>query len=605
LLAILLATALGAAWLGYRRAEATPASIAVLPFRNLSAGDSYFADGISEEILDQLTREPAFRVAGPASTAQVAGEADVRKVGRALGVDYILEGSVRPSRDQVRISAALVQTRDGTRLWSQTYDRNMTDILAIQSAIGEAVAGELKRRLVHTVATAPPINGQAYVLYLNARGLLRSDNPEEGQEALKLLRQVIKVNPGFAPAWSSMAEAIDLDARTRDREGLIAAIPQARAAAERALQLDPNQAEAHRLLATLSGGDTPEAMFHQRRAAELDPRSGEGLVALAISQHVAGDFARALASHKRAHAVDPLWSTPQRNVLDVMSELGDRRGAETWVQTAFPDDGMLKKFALARAAYHSGDFSEAARIWSDLAKGETQWSSPSKLSLQNVILMLGLTKEGPSRPPRPNIGQDRFIPTRVWMTAAPSASEWQWRNRSPAAELVYQDENVIAAKLMLADGRARELVATYDSPIGLLGVRRGLTIGTCYVQNAAVVAVALRAVGRIAEATGILEQADAAVRNAYRRGPVPLWLEDDAAGIWALQGKNAQAIGALDRALRRGSMHATRTDLVRLADEPALRSLHGDRRFEALLAKYDARYRNERQETARILNMQV
>jgi TolB-like protein/DNA-binding winged helix-turn-helix (wHTH) protein len=604
LVALLIASAAVGAWLRYGRAEAAPASIAVLPFRNLSGGDAYFAQGMSEEILDQLTREPGFRVAGSASTAQVAGESDLRKVGRSLGVDYVLEGSVRPGRDRVRISASLVRTSDGTRLWSETFDRKLDDALEIQSAIGQAVASGLKRRLVYTAAVARPINGRAYAIYLNARGLLRSDNPEAGQEALKLLREVIKIDPGFAPAWSSVAEAIDLDARTKDSEGLIAAIPQARAAAERALQLDPSLADAHRLLATLSGGDSPEAMVHQRRAAELDRRSGEGLVALALSQHVSGDFARSLVTQKRAHLADPLWSTPPRIALDVTSELGDRRGAEAWVQTAFPDDAMLKSFALARVAYHSGDFSEAARRWAALAKSESQWSSPSRLSLQNVVLMLGISKERPSRPPRPTIGQDRFIPTRVWMTAAPSASEWQRRNRSQAAELVYQDEDVIAAKLMLAAGRAQELAATYDSPIGLLGVRHGVTIGTCYVQNAAVAALALRAVGRNAEATAILEQADAAVRSAYRRGPVPLWLEDDAAGVWALQGKTAQAIGALDRALRRGSMHATRTDLARLADEPALRSLRGDPRFEAVLARYDARYRDERQETARILSLQ-
>ena len=604
LVALVIAAALGFAWLRYRSAEAAPASIAVLPFRNLSGGDAYFAEGMSEEILDQLTREPAFRVAGPASSAQAADEADLRKVGRRLGVDYILQGSVRPGRDRVRINAALVRTSDGTRLWSQTYDRKLDDILGIQTAIGQAVATGLKRRLV-AAAPARPIDGQSYALYLNARGLLRSDNPEAGQEALKLLRQVNKVNPGFAPAWTSVAEAIDLAARTKDSEGLIAAIPQARAAAERALQLDPTLTNAHYSLAMLSGGDTPEAMFHQRRAAQLEPRSAEGLLALAASQHVSGDFAQALASDKRAHAVDPLWSLPPRIVLDVTSELGDRRGAEAWVHADFPDDAMLKSFALARVAYHSGDFSEAARRWSNLASGETQWSSPSKLSLQNLLLMLGLSNERPSRPPRPAIGQDRFIPVRVWMTAAPSDMEWRARNRSPAAELVYQDENVIAAKLMLSSRRAKELVATYDGPIGLLGIRGGLNIGTCYAQNATIVALALRAVGRNAEADSILQQADAAVQIAYRRGPVPLWLDEDAAAVWALQGKRTQAIGALDRALRRGSMHATRTDLPRLSDEPALRPLHGDPRFAAVQAKYDANFARERRETAEALKLHL
>ena len=605
-LAIMVAASLAFAWFRSDRAEATPASIAVLPFRNLSSGDAYFAQGLSEEIQDQLTREPALRVAGPASSTEAAGEADARKVGRSLGVDYLLEGSVRPGPGRVRISAALVRTKDGTRLWSETYDRKLDDILDIQSAIGLAVANSLKRRLIYTGAAASsPISGQAYVLYLQARGLIRSDDPQSGQEALRLLHQVIKTNPRFAPAWSAIAEAIDLDARTKDTEGLIAAIPQARQAAERALQLDGNLADAHEELAELSGGDTPEAIAHLQRAAALSPRSAYGLRAMATSQHVSGEFTKSLVNHRRAHDADPMWSAPTRTILDVISELGDRTGADAWVNQEFPEDPLLRSFALARAAYHAGDFSEAARRWSDLAKGQSQWASPSKLSLQNVLLMLRLSNEQPSRPPRPGIGRDSFTPARVWLAAAPSPSEWQRRNRSSAAELVYRNDNVVAAKLMLTEDRAKELVATYDSPIGLLGVRRGLTVGTCYLQNAAIAALALRAVGRGAEANVILGQADLAIKGAYRAGAVPLWFEEDAAGIWAVQGKSAEAIGALERAVRRGSMHATRTDLLRLEDEPALRPLRGDPRFEAVRTKYEAHFERERQETARALNLKA
>ena len=590
-------------WLRYGRAEAAPASIAVLPFRNLSSGDQYFAQGLSEEILDQLTSEPAFRVAGPASTAEMASESDPRKLGRSLGVDYLLEGSVRPGRDRLRISAALIRTSDGTRLWSQTFDRAPDDILEIQSAIGQAVADGLKLRLVHTAPVTRAIDGQSYALYLSARGLLRSQNPEAGQEAMRLLRAVIKTNPGFAPAWSELAEALELDSETKDREGVIGVIPQARQAAAHAIQLDPNLAEPHRALSALFGGDTPDAVANDVRAAALDPRSAEGLLSLSNAQHVSGDFAQSLASARRAHDADPLLAGPPRLVLNITAELGDHHAAEAWVKQGFPGDPGLQSFALARAAYYAGDFSEAARRWSELANGASEWSSPSRLSLQNVLLMLGLSKEPPSRPPRPFIGPNRMMPVRIWMTQAPTSSEWQWRNRSSAAELVYRDDNVIAAKLMLGEGRARELAATYDSPIGLLGVRRGVTVGTCYLENAAITAIALRAVGRNAEADAILGQADAAIEGAYRRGAVPLWLEQDAAGIWALQGKNDKAVIALDRALRRGSTHTNRTDLPRLEDEPAFRSLRGNRGYEVVRAKYAALLARERRETARALNL--
>ena len=140
IVALVLAIALAASWYRFGRAQASPASIAVLPFRNLSAGTPYFAEGISEEILAQLTREPTFRVAGPASTEEFKAESDYRKIGRSLGVDYVLEGSVRPGTDHLRINAALVRTKDGTHVWSETYDRSPDDILQVQSAIAQAVA---------------------------------------------------------------------------------------------------------------------------------------------------------------------------------------------------------------------------------------------------------------------------------------------------------------------------------------------------------------------------------------------------------------------------------------------------------------------------------
>ena len=189
--------------LGQTKSE--PASIAVLSFRNLSSGDPFLAEGIGEEILNQLGREQQFRVAGRASSSAFGHDPDVREVGRRLNVDYVLEGNVRSDAGRVRVSASLVKTSDGMRLWSETYDRNLEDLLAIQSAIGQAVASGLKRKLVHLAASnAQEVNGEAYALYLNARGLLRSQNPQVGTDAVANLREVIRLDPDFAPAWSPL-----------------------------------------------------------------------------------------------------------------------------------------------------------------------------------------------------------------------------------------------------------------------------------------------------------------------------------------------------------------------------------------------------------------
>lgn len=587
-----------------RSVQAEPASIAVLPFQDLSSGDSFFAEGVSEEIMGQLAREPAFRVAGSASAAQFKGPSDPRKVGKALRVDYLLEGSVRPGGDRVRVNAALIRTSDGMRIWSATYDRRLDDILEIQSAIGQSIANGLRRKLVNAApGAARAVNGEAYALYLSARGLLRTGNPQTAQDAINLLKQAIRLDPGFAPAWSSLALGLQLNGLTTGTDGMIAVLPRAQSAARRALQLDPELADAHGVLADVLGRDTPEGLARLRRAAELDPRSSEGQIWLGQAHQISGEYAEALAAYSRAHDLDPLLPGPVRILVDVNAEMGDRPAAEAIVKRGFPDDAMLQQFALGRVAWLSGDFSEAARRWSIVAEeSSSRWASPAKLSLEDTLFLLKLSTKPPSRPARPLVGQNRNGP-RVWMSEAPSPAEWKNRNRSFAAALINHDVNVVAAKRMLASGRARELVATYYGPTGLLYMRPGVRVGVCDLHEAALVAMALQIAGRREEADALLGEADALLRAAYRRGPVPTWFDEDAAAIWAVQGKSGQAIEALERALRRGATHAGRSDLPTVAEEPALRSLRGNPRFEAVRKKYEAHYAKERQETARALKV--
>ena len=598
-LALLIAAAGLFVW-QQRLVQAEPASIAVLPFRNMSRGDPYFAEGVGEEILNQLAREPAFQVVGRASAAQFGAESDPREVGRKLGVDYLLEGSVRSDAGRVRVNASLIQTKDGMRLWSETFDRNLEDILEIQSSIGQAVAGELRRRLVHSPLDRA-INGEAYTLYLNARGLLRTQSPEVGSEAVGLLRQSVKLDPGFAPAWASLAEALYLDARSKGIEGLIAALPPARSAAQRALQIDPNLAQAHGVLGQLLGYETRAGITHLRRAAELAPRTGEGLMWRAIAHNASDEFASGLDAYRRAHELDPVWPFPVRALVDMNAEMSDRAGAEAVIRSGFPTDAITQHFALGRVALMFGDFSDAARRYSIVAKSPARWARPAQRSLDDLQFMLGLSKVSPTPTPVANVGSfNRYVP-RIWMATPPSASEWQRRNRSAPAALVYHDENIVAAKLMLNADRAREMVATFDGPNGLLGLRRGEPVGPCQFQEVPLVALALRSVGRNEEAGILLLQADARLRAAYRRGKVPTFFDADAAAVWAVQGKTGLALEALQRSFKRGWAHAGRIDLPNLEDEPAFRSLHGDPRFKALIANYKTHYARERAETAQIL----
>ena len=188
-------------------------SIAVLPFVDMSPeGDqAYFADGISEEILNVLVKTHTLKVAGRTSSFQFRGrEVDLRTIGEQLGVRHILEGSVRKANNRVRITAQLVTASDGFHLWSETYDRELTDIFAIQDEIARSITDALAIELNladtgKSLVSVSTSNMEAYDRYLEGRGLIaqRLDFPR----AIRLLEEATQMDPDFAEGWAANAQA--------------------------------------------------------------------------------------------------------------------------------------------------------------------------------------------------------------------------------------------------------------------------------------------------------------------------------------------------------------------------------------------------------------
>ena len=390
---------------------------------------------------------------------------------------------------------------------------------------------------------------------------------------------------------------MQLEARTTGSEGMVAMLPHARAAAARSLQIDPDLAQAHGVYALLIGNDTRNGIAHLRRAAALDSNSADGLIWQSQAEHASGRFASAMSLNRRAHDIDVLWMNPVMMMVDLHASLSERQAAEAAARVAFADDALMEQFALARIAWLLGDYSEAGRRWSIVSHSSSRWTAPSQLSLENVKYLLKLTTNRPSRAPLPSLIHSRYGP-RLWTTVAPSPPEWRNRNRSNEAALVYRDDNELAAKLMLAAGRAGELVATYDSNVGLMAIRQDEPMGLCMLQDVPTLALALRAVGRAGEANALLVQAEALVRTVYRGGKVPAWFDDDAAGVWSVQGKLGLAMDALERAQRRGWVHAGPSDLE-LESEPAFQALRNLPRFRAIIVKRKSLLARERQQALR------
>jgi TolB-like protein/Flp pilus assembly protein TadD len=314
-----LATTLLAAWLviGRDRSQgaATPASAAVLPFVDLSPArdQEYFSDGLTEELITTLSQVEGLRVAARTSSFQFKGRgADVREVGRRLDVGAVLEGSVRKSGNRMRIAAQLVNATNGYQLWSQAYDRELTDVFAVQEEIARAIVGAMRIELGvaegAALSTAPTSDLEAYDLYLKGRFAWNQRTDAALTEAVKYLEQAVARDSAFARAWAALADAYILVVSYADapREESWA---KARAAAQRALALDSTLAEAHTALgygSMLYAWDWAGAEASFRRALEADPD-------YATAHHWYADFLagrgrleEAAAEMERAQALDPL-----------------------------------------------------------------------------------------------------------------------------------------------------------------------------------------------------------------------------------------------------------------------------------------------------------
>lgn len=601
LLAALLVAFVGGfmAW-QQRGAEAKPASIAVLPFRNLGTGDAYFAEGIGEEILGQLAREPHFRVAGSSSSRGFGANPDVNEVARRLHVDYIVEGSVRRQGDRVRVNAGLVRAGDGIRLWSDSYDGKLDDIFAIQQRIGAAIAGALQRKLVRAPPASGPLvtKGEAYNLYLTAGALIRTNNRRVAPTAVDLLRDAIRIDPGYAPAWASLAGATNMQAALGSHEEFIAAMRKSRDYARHAVELAPDLAEAHAALGATFGYGEPEGVSHLRRAAELDPNNAERLLDLAAVLAANGDFEGELAAYRRAHEIDPLWYPTTGVRAIAAAAMGERAEAEAIARRDLPDKGANLHILLGRIAWILADYSEAARQYVIVAASNSpRWGHVAQRSLHDATYAVGI-RSGPLEDV-PHRGSNRND-WRVWMDAPPAPAVWRQRNRDSIAAEVYRKHNFVAAKLMLRADRSPELVATYYSPVGLFGLAPRRRVRLDQAREVPIVSLALRQAGRGPEADRLLREADAAVRAAYRRGRTPFWFDADSAALFAVEGRKDEAMSALERAYGRGWRQNGGADLRDIGDEPAFRSLRREPRFRQLQSRLTAHYAREREEVARL-----
>jgi TolB-like protein/Tfp pilus assembly protein PilF len=363
-------------------------SIAVLPFVDLSPGknDEYFSDGLTDELINDLAKVQGFRVVSRTSAFQFKGKNEnLKKIGATLGINYVLDGTVRKEGDRVRITAELAQVRNGFQLWSETYDRQVNDLLAIQEEIAQAATATLQNKLLSkdTAAAGPPerrsTNPAAYQAYLQAQYFhRRGQSKADLDRALSFTDQAVQLDPQYAPAWALRAAVLN----TMAGAGQVSSIDgyrEARENAQRAIALDSHLAAGYLALGIvqiMSDWDWNAAEASLQKAAELEPGSAEVPRIRSYLARTLGNLDEAIALYKQAIASDPLRASSYDSLSFLLYCAGRYDEAESLLQKALELDPL----ATAVHSTHADILLAKRQPQQALAEAEKEPSDWARLS---------------------------------------------------------------------------------------------------------------------------------------------------------------------------------------------------------------------------------
>jgi adenylate cyclase len=351
-------------------------SIAVLPFANMSgdAGQEFFSDGMTEEITSALAKVPDLRVVGRTSAFQFKGRnQDLRTIGQSLAATHLIEGSVRKSGNRVRITVQLIKADDGTHIWAEDYDRQLTDIFATQEDIARAITTSLRMPLGlkpgENLVNNRTIDPDTYEKYLRARILVRSRQPMQATGAVSLLEEISARNPEYAPAWALLALAYDVTPQDPAwYSGAIAdtrrladdSLPKAEAAVQRAIQLDANLADGYMSLGRLQvrRGKLMLAEESYLEALALDPNNPDALQLYGNLLAEVGHLKDALTTMRKLRSVEPFVPILNLNAAVVVWLNGQDNEAIAIMEALPP--AAAREIDLSQIHASAGRYREAA-----------------------------------------------------------------------------------------------------------------------------------------------------------------------------------------------------------------------------------------------------
>ncbi|MCC7461042.1 MAG: winged helix-turn-helix domain-containing protein [Gammaproteobacteria bacterium] len=590
--------------------------LAVLPFVDLgnAASGQEFSAGLAEDLRNSLARLPGVHVLGRGSVARLqADDTDARQIGRTLGATHVLEGTVRPNGSRVRVTASLLNTRDGFQTWTGSYDRSTSDTILVQTQLARAVADALALQLTpaarERIVRAPLAQLSAYDLYLLGRHRQLQRNPAGLGQAITYYLAALAADPSFALAHAGLADAY-LAGHRRGVRSRAETLQLAQAEVDAALRQDPELAEAHsaRGLLLIEMAQPEEALRALDRALAIDSGASEAYLRRGLAHEHAGRPLAALSAYDQAAALDPLHTDLHVRRCLVLASLGRHEEAERSCQRGFELQPGIPDALQAHGvnAYARGDLVAAVGYYLGALKRAPD-RSDFRRELASIYLDLGMHADGPAAPQRTQAGHEdaTWSPVYGWWALARG-------NRNSATRVLLRasssnvapDERLEATALALAVGDvglAVAVAAGVDSnsvraPNDLRSAPYHGLWGPCELCTLALLQQRTGAVDAAARsAAAALVALDDLARRGYR------WpaLDYQRAGLLAQMRHKDAALDALERAVDLGWRRAW---LARI--DPTMDHLRREPRFAAALARIDALNAHARVQLRVVVNPQ-
>ena len=565
-------------------------TVAVLPFEAVGIQPA-LADGFSDELLASLVRNPGLRVIGRTAFSDVhATPEGLKSFRKELGVEYIVEGRVAPTAGKLRVLVSLVRTKDAKTVWAQNFIGDSEKLQSIQAAVGSAVGLSLS-------GNAPAFaqktsSGEAYALYLRAKGLVRDRSQESYGTATELLNAALKADPKFAGAWAQLAAIPRLAEDGGDIADPIHPGKKLTPAqgAQRALDLDPNLAEAHATMALVKGFETASGRAHLNKALALEPRDPQTLYWAGNAAATFGNFRLQREFYRRSASFDPTFKRPVIPSIEAALQAGDRSGAERYlatIKTRNPTGAVEVEIAYR---YAEGDFSSAAAVAIKDWVAHNSWDA-GKYMAKEALLGIGASETpfGPFTPIGRAVSFGR-VPDRSWLLS--ESKDW---SANGGDEVFY-----FAFLWSLArERRWADIVALYDQHAGSMGNLTSGDPGGRYARQSfgGITPLALKKAGRDQDAVKVALATQEAMKFALANGDIPAEILASIAQDEAVLGQKEAALDHLEQAYGMGwRMFLYTNRYMNPRDDPAFATLYGNPRFERvnrLIVAHKARERRE------------